>query len=263
MEFKYIEIEKTGQICILKLNRPDVLNALNIAMIEEIGLALEEIQKDPGIRGLILTGNGRAFAAGADLSSKAEKEKGSLTDRIVSNVAHAQAIYAKIENFEMPVIAAVNGYALGGGCELTMCCDIRIASEKAVFGMPEVGLGVIACYGGTQRLSMLIGIAKAKELLFTARKIDANEALQIGLVNKVVPESELMKETLLMMETITANAPIALKYTKKCANAWVADRNSRGIEMESSLIAVCTTTEDCVEGGRAFYEKRKPEFKNK
>lgn len=263
MEYKYIEIEKSGHICILKLNRPDVLNALNVGMIDEIGIALKEIQSDNNIRGLIITGNGRAFAAGADLSSKADAEIGSITDSVVQNVTHTQSIFTKIENFEMPVIAAVNGYALGGGCELTMCCDIRIASEKAIFGQPEVGLGVIACYGGTQRLSMLVGIAKAKELLYTARKIDAKEALQIGLVNKVVPENELMNDTFRMMESITANAPIALKYTKKCANACMLERNSRGIEMENSLIAVCTTTEDCVEGGRAFYEKRKPEFKNK
>lgn len=263
MDLQYLEYEGREQIGIIRLNRPEVLNALNLGMILELGRLLEEIQREGKLRGVIITGNGRAFAAGADLSSKTDQQALSPTDAVIGNATCAQRVYSQIENFDLPVIAAVNGYALGGGCELAMCCDIRIASEKAVFGQPEVGLGVIACYGGTQRLPALVGMAKAKEILFTARKVDAKEALEIGLVNKVTSEELLMTEAIAMMERIAANAPIAVKYTKKCVNAGISEKNGIGMDLEKQYLAICSTTEDCMEGGRAFFEKRKPEFKNK
>lgn len=262
MPYKTIRIEYLDKTAVLWLARPEVLNALNLEMIGEIRGALQEIGARTEIRGLVITGEGRAFAAGADLSAGPEAQTPSL-DRILEGVRFAQEIYGEIESFDLPVLAAVNGYALGGGCELALCCDLRIASEKAVFGQPEVGLGVIACYGGTQRLSMHVGLAKAKELLFTGGKLGAQEALQAGLVSQVVPEGELMAEALKLMDRITANAPIALKYTKRCINAWLADRNASGMEMEGVLVALCTTTQDCAEGGQAFKEKRKPVFQNK
>lgn len=264
MEYKNIIVEVRDHIAYITLNRPQAMNSLSIPLLRELSQALDELELRQEVLGLILTGSGKAFCAGADLTG----------DYVVSvaldplenckdKTRWIHGIFNKLENFSRPVIAAVNGYALGGGCEISLCCDIRIAGEKAVFGQPEVGLGVIACYGGPQRLPRLVGTGKAKELLYTAKKISAAEALEIGLINKVVPPEELLSEAKSMMESIIAQAPIAVKYTKVCVNRGLEMPLDYALELELNMVALCLNTNDCKEGIAAFREKRAPQFQNK
>lgn len=258
-ELKNIEFKLENGIAIVKMNRPKALNALNTETLQELNLLFETFALEDLVKGIILTGEGRGFVAGADIVQM--KDYKSLEGRSYANFA--QEVFNKIEAIEKPVIAAVNGYALGGGCELAMSCDLRIASEKAVFGQPEVKLGVIPCFGGTQRLPRLIGAGRAKELIFTGRNVRAEEALEIGLVNKVVEGENLISEAVGMMEGIIQMAPMAVGYAKVAINRGLDLDLRNALELEKDLAAITFGSEDKTEGMDAFLEKRDPIFKNR
>ena len=253
-------LEKKGNIAVATINRPKALNALNSQVLEDLDELIALVNADEEIRALVLTGAGeKAFVAGADIG-----EMSTLTP------AEGEAfgkkgndIFRKLETMPIPVIAAINGFALGGGCELSMSCDIRICSDTAVFGQPEVGLGITPGFSGTQRLPRRVGVAKAKELLFSGRMITAAEAEKIGLVNAVYPAEELMNATMEMAKSFTKNAPVAIKYVKASVDRGMQMDIDGGIALENELYAMCFATEDCKEGLTAFLEKRPAEFKNK
>ncbi|QQY79504.1 enoyl-CoA hydratase [Keratinibaculum paraultunense] len=259
MDFEHLLFEKKGNIGILSINRPDALNALNSNVLDELNEAVDIIAADEEVHILIITGEGRAFVAGADIGEM--KDMNILEARKFAE--NGLKVFRKIELMEKPVIAAVNGFALGGGCELSMCCDIRIASEKAKFGQPEVGLGIIPGFAGTQRLARLVGIGKAKELIFTSEMIDAKEAYEIGLVNKVVPAEKLMEVSMDMAEKIVKNGQIAVRFAKTAINRGIETDLETGMNIEKDLFALCFGTEDQKEGMKAFLEKRKPNYKLK
>lgn len=256
---QYIKIEKKGDIRILTVNKPDVLNALDKAVLAELDAAVDQIKEDPDVKALIITGAGRAFVAGADIAAQ------SVLDTRGGRAWGQQgsAIFRKIEILEVPTIAAVNGFALGGGCELALSCDLIIASEKAKFGQPEVTLGITPGFAGTQRLPRRIGAAKAKELIFTGEIIKAHEAEKIGLANKVVLPENLMTAAIEMAEKIIKNAPIAVKYSKVAINRGLDVDLDTGIAIENELFALCFATVDQQEGMSAFLEKKPPKFTNK
>jgi enoyl-CoA hydratase len=256
----YIKYEQRGFVGILTIDRQNALNALNGNVISELEQALDAIPMED-TRCLILTGAGeKSFVAGADIGemsqlTKAEGEKFGK---------RGNDVFRKIETLPLPVIAAVNGFALGGGCELAMACDIRIASENAVFAQPEVTLGITAGFGGTQRLPRIVGLGKAKELLFTASKVKAEEALRLGLVNAVYPLSQLMDECIKMAEKIAQNAPIAIRGTKKAINEGMQLDMDSAIDIEAEVFGSCFDTQDQKNAMRAFIEKSKPApFENK
>lgn len=259
MDFNNLLFKKDGNIGILSVNRPEALNALNSQVLRELDEAIDIIENDEDIHILILTGEGRAFAAGADIGEM--KDLNSEEARQFAKLG--SGAFRKIELMEKPVIAAVNGFALGGGCELSMCCDIRIASEKAKFGQPEVGLGIIPGFSGTQRLSRLVGVGKAKELIFTTDMIDANEAYRIGLVNKVVPKDELMEEALKLANVILSKGQLAVRLAKTSINRGAETDIETGMAIERDLFGLCFATSDQKEGMGAFLEKRKPNYKLK
>lgn len=251
--------KKEGNIGILAINRPDALNALNSSVLEELSQAIDMINKDNDIHVLILTGEGRAFVAGADIG-----EMKGMTPMEARDFAElGLSLFRRIELMEKPVIAAVNGFALGGGCELSMCCDIRIASEKAKFGQPEVGLGITPGFAGTQRLSRLVGMGRAKELIFTCDIIGAEEAHRIGLANKVVAVDELMDTAMEMAKKILEKSQLAVRYSKTAINRGVETDLDTGMSIEKDLFGLCFATEDQKEGMAAFLEKRKPDYKLK
>ena len=237
---------------ILKIARPQALNALNIQVLEELEKALDSILLWKP-RCLVVTGEGkRAFAAGADIG-----QMSGLSRRAAFAFGKkGKEVFRKLEAFPAPVIGAVNGYALGGGCELALCCDIRICSENAVFGQPEVGLGIIPGFGGTQRLSRLIGTARAKEMIFTGENIDASAALKMGLVNAVYPLEELEKEADLLAERIVKNSHAAVKNSKKAIDQGMEMSLADGLENENNLFADCFEKQDQIERMQAFLEKR-------
>lgn len=259
MNFNNLTLEKKENVAILKINRPKALNALNTDTLLELDNAIDVLDKDQDVNVIVLSGEGKAFVAGADILEMKEKtaSEGREFGKLGSDV------FRKIEIMEKPVIAAVNGFALGGGCELSMACDIRIASEKAKFGQPEVGLGITPGFSGTQRLSRLVGTAKAKELIFTGDMVDANTAEKIGLVNQVVSKEDLMNSALEMAEKISSKAQLAVRYSKAAINRGIETDIETGIEIEKDLFGLCFSTEDQKEGMNAFIEKRKPNFKNK
>ncbi|MGL6105644.1 enoyl-CoA hydratase/isomerase family protein [Romboutsia sp.] len=263
MNYENILVKIEDNIVIVTLNRPKVMNTINDALKNELNHIFEELKTNRSILGIIITGEGKTFCAGNDNSSTSKKGSGNAFERLRDNVEDVHRIFNKIENFERPVIAAINGYALGGGCELALCCDIRIASSKAVFGLPEVTLGVIPCYGGLQRLPRLIGTGKAKELIYTGKHIKAEEAKEIGLVNRVVEPEELLVEAKKLMKEIVQRAPIAVKYAKLAINKGSQMSLEHALELEKDLITICSGTDDAREGGMAFFEKRAPQFKNK
>lgn len=248
--------EKTGYVFI---SRPDALNALNDELIEELRDIFEKIDADDGIRAVIITGKGKAFAAGADIAQMRAMTAGEGRDMAI----RGQKVMELIENSSKPVIAAINGYALGGGNELAMACDIRIASENAKFGQPEVGLGIIPGYGGTQRLPRLVGKGMAKKLLMTGDIISAEEALDIGLVDEVVPKDELMNAAKDLAERIKRNAPIAVKLVKSAVNSGMNTDLKSAIQLEAEAFAGAFMSDDRIEGMSAFLEKREADFKNK
>ena len=247
-------------ILTITINRPDKLNALNKTVIEELSNAIDEVINNPEIRSAIITGAGpKAFVAGADITEF-------LTLDAAGGKALAQKgqdmVFTKIENAPKPIVAAVNGFALGGGCELAMACHFRLAGENAKFGQPEVNLGLIPGYGGTQRLVHLIGKGKAMELLMSAHMIDANEAKQLGLVNYVTTSETLLDHTKKILEIINSKAPLAVAACIKSVNA-VFDETKNGYQTEIDAFGECFVTEDMKEGTTAFLEKRKAEFKGK
>lgn len=259
MDWENVLLKKEGNVGILSINRPDVLNALNSKVLEELEDAILKIKEDEEIYVIIITGEGRAFVAGADISEM--KNMNSMEARKFSQ--KGMEIFRKIELMEKPVIAAVNGFALGGGCELAMCCDIRIASKKAKFGQPEVGLGITPGFAGTQRLSRLIGIGRAKELIFTTDMIDAKEAYRIGLVNKVVEKDRLMDIAMEMANKIASKGQLAVRYAKTAINRGIETDIDTGMAIEREVFGLCFATEDQKEGMRAFLEKDSPNYKLK
>ena len=259
LSWNNILLKKEGNVGILTIDREKALNALNIQVLKELDEAIDQVNSDESIHVLIITGKGKAFVAGADISEM--KDLNQLEGREFG--ALGINTFRKIELMEKPVIAMVNGYALGGGCELALSCDIRIASEKAVFGQPEVGLGITPGFSGTQRLPRLVGIAKAKELIFTANNIRADEALEIGLVNKIVNKDELLESTMEMAKKIASNAQLAVRYSKNAINRGIETDIETGISLEKEYFGLCFASEDQKEGMSAFLNKRKPEFKLK
>ena len=248
-----------NNVLTITINRPDKLNALNNAVFTELNNVLNEIEKNAEIKSVIITGAGsKAFVAGADISEFSDYDK----EQAIALAKRGQEIYFRIERSNKPIIAAVNGFALGGGCELSMACHFRIASENAKFGQPEVNLGLIPGYGGTQRLVQLIGKGRALELLMSANMIDANTALQYGLVNYVVKQDELLSKARSVLETINNKAPIAVAACIKTVNA-VFDETMNGFDVEINEFGNCFDTEDMKEGVKAFLEKRKAVFNGK
>ena len=258
MEFITYEVE--GQIGLITINRPKALNALNSAVLDELDKTLDAVDQE-AIRCLILTGAGeKSFVAGADIGemSTLTKAEGEAFGKKGNDV------FRKLETFPIPVIAAVNGFALGGGCEISMSCDIRICSENAVFGQPEVGLGITPGFGGTQRLARIVGTGKAKEMIYGARNIKAEEAYRIGLVNNVYPAEELMPAAKKLASTIARNAPIAVRNCKRAINEGIQVDMDQAIVIEEKLFGSCFETCDQKEGMNAFLEKRKVDaFLNK
>lgn len=261
MELKNIILEKEGKIAIVTINRPKALNALNSDTLTELDYVLDQIENNDEVLAVILTGAGeKSFVAGADISEM--KDKNVIEGRKFGILGNK--VFRRLELLEKPVIAAVNGFALGGGCEISMACDIRIASSNARFGQPEVGLGITPGFGGTQRLARLVGMGMAKQLIFTAKNIKADEALRIGLVNKVVEPGELMDAAKELANTIANNAPIAVKLSKQAINRGIQCDIDTALSFESEAFGECFSTEDQKDAMTAFVEKRKPEgFKNR
>ncbi len=251
-----IVFEKKGAVAIAAIDRPKALNALNSAVLDELDALLDAVRADEEIRVLILTGGGeKAFVAGADIGemSNLTKAEGEAFGK------RGNDVFLKLETLPVPTIAAVNGYALGGGCELSMACDIRLCSETAVFGQPETGLGITPGFGGTQRLARLIGPGMAKQLIYSAKNIKADEALRIGLVNAVYPPEELMPAAEKLAETIARNAPIAVRACKKAINEGLELPTDEAVALEETLFGSCFETADQKEGMGAFLEKRRHE----
>lgn len=256
--YNFLKIENNGAICTLTISAPKSLNALNSAILNEMNDALDNLPQ--GCRCLIITGEGeKSFVAGADISemSTLNEQQGYEFGK------RGAAVFRKIETLNIPVIAAVNGFALGGGCELAMACDIRICSANAKFGQPEVGLGIIPGFSGTYRLAKLIGMGMAKQLIYTAKVIKSDEALRIGLVNAVYEQAELMNEAMKLAESICANAPVAVAYAKKCINEEYDLAADEAIDFESRMFGKCFVTEDQKNGMAAFLNKGKCEFQGK
>jgi enoyl-CoA hydratase len=260
MDYKNLLYEKDNGIGIVTINRPKVLNAVNPEVFVEITDLFNKIEDDPEVRVVILTGSGdKAFISGADIANMQPRNAIEILEFQKLGKKAADAVV----NLSKPVIAAVNGYALGGGCEFAMYCDIRIASDNAKFGQLEITVGIMPGSGGTQRLLRLVGIAKAKEMVFTGNIIDANTALSMGLVNKVVPADKLMDEAKQMARTIISRSGIALYYAKKALNMGADMGLTAGLEFEERCFTLCFATEDQKEGMKAFLEKRKPVYKNR
>ena len=257
--YQTIRYEKNEGIGIATINRPEALNALNGVVISELEQLITEVEKDAELRVFILTGEGRSFVAGADIGEQCPMDltAGRNWGR------RGSALFRRIEKLEIPTIAAVNGFALGGGCEIAMSCDIILASEKAKFGQPEVGLGITPGFSGTQRLPRRVGTAKAKELIFSGKMIKADEAKEIGLVNAVYPAEELMNGAIEMAKSFAKNAPIAVKYSKACIDRGMQMDIDDGIAVENELFGMCFATADQKEGMTAFLEKRAATFQNK
>jgi enoyl-CoA hydratase/carnithine racemase len=260
MTFSNILFEKKNSIAYVTVNRPKVLNALNMATMEELRTAFHEIKCDVAVRVVILTGSGeKAFIAGADISELAKHDAVSGKEY----THRGQSVLNLIENLGKPVIACINGFALGGGCEIAMACTMRLASEAAKLGQPEVKLGIIPGYGGTQRLPRLIGKGIAMQLLLTGEMISAQEAHRIGLVNEVTTPSELISRAEAIAQKIIANGPLAVRYTMEAVNKGTETPLAEGLYIEAVLFGAACATEDKKEGTTAFLEKRQAQFKGK
>ncbi|MBU5485321.1 short-chain-enoyl-CoA hydratase [Clostridium sp. MSJ-11] len=259
MEFNNVLLEKDGNIAVVTINRPNALNALNSETLKELDIIIDNLADDEEVLAVILTGAGKAFVAGADITEM--KDLNTVQGRRFGLLGNK--VFRKLETLEKPVIAAVNGFALGGGCEISMACDIRIASQKAKFGQPEVGLGITPGFGGTQRLPRLVGASMAKQLIFTGEIIGAEEALRVGLVNKIVEPEKLMDEAKEMAKKIAGNAPIAVRLCKAAINRGIQCDIDTGIAYEAEVFGECFSTEDQKEGMTAFVEKRDKCFKNR
>ena len=257
VSYETIKFEKKNGIAFVTINRPKALNALNAKALDELEAVFKKIASDEEIYGVILTGEGeKAFVAGADISEIQKLDP--LSGRNFAK--RGQKLFLSIENLGKPVIAAVNGFALGGGCELAMACTMRIASENARFGQPEVKLGVIPGYGGTQRLPRLVGKGRALELLLTGRMVDPNEALSMGLVNRVVPAEKLLEEAEGLLQVIHKNSPLACSLCIDAVNRGFDLPLEEGLRLEADLFGTSTGSKDMKEGTSAFLEKRKPNW---
>lgn len=256
-----LDIDIERGVAVLTINRADKLNALNHAILEELDAALDEVADTNSVRALVITGaGGKAFVAGADIgeiSALTDQESGRDFARL------GQAVFTKIEQMTIPVIMAINGYALGGGCELALCGDIRLASETAQMGQPEVNLGVIPGYGGTQRLARIIGRDRAKGLIFTGERVGAEDALRLGLVDRIIPAAQLMDEAVSLALTLAAKAPRAIALAKMAINDGVNLPLDEALELEAELFGQAADTADRREGAAAFLEKRQPRWSGK
>ena len=261
MSYETLIYEKEGGIAVVVLNRPKQLNALSLRMKEELGVVFDVMDKDEEVKVAILTGGERAFCAGADIKERSTMQMTQAQFYFERRKSHE--FYCKIENCEKPVIAAIGGVAVGGGCELALVCDLRIASESARFGLPEVKIGMIPAAGGTQRLPRLIGAARAKELLYTGESIDAQEAYRIGLVNKVVPVERLIEEAKSLAGKLADYPPLSIKFVKRAVNTGMQLDLVSALDYEAHIAAMLGTSEDRIEGFKAFVEKRKPVFKGR
>ena len=256
--YEVLDVKTEEGICIITINRPDKLNALNKTVLDELDKAVDEVYNDDSISCCIITGSGsKAFVAGADIS----EFKGLNKDQAISLAQRGQDIFSKIENCPKPIVAAVNGFALGGGCELALACHFIYASENAKFGQPEVNLGLIPGYGGTQRLTQVIGRNRSMELLMSGNMLTAKEASEAGMVNKVVSQEELIPKTKEILATIKSKAPLAVAGVIECVNNF--DHKKPGYDFEVKKFGDCFVTEDMKEGTSAFLEKRKPAFKGR
>lgn len=254
-----ILIERRGRVALITINRPDKLNALNIRTREELSDALGALRAEDEIRVVVLTGAGeKAFVAGADITEFAGRT--ALEQRAVMR---ARSIFTSAEDFPKPLIAMINGFCLGGGCELALACDLRVASERARFGQPEINLGIIPGGGGTQRLTRLVGEGRAMQMILTGEMIDALEAYRIGLVNEVYPPAELEAKTIELANRIAEKSPVALAMAKASVKNAARLNLREGLDHEIDLFALCFASEDKEEGVRAFLEKRKPDFKGR
>ena len=247
------------QIGIIKINRPQALNALNIETIHELNDIVHQWSREDDIKVIIITGEGKSFVAGADIAEMKDMTR----QQAIDFSEMGQRVFSLIESQEKPVIAAVNGFALGGGCELAMACDIRIASDKAKLGQPEVNLGVIPGFAGTQRLARMVGTAKAKELIFTADMIDAQTALAIGLVNQVVPVENLMNAVMEIAKKIASKGPAAIKLAKRVISRGIETDFATGSSFEVEAFGECFASGEAKEGMSAFLEKRAPKWSQK
>ena len=260
MSYENIVFEKKSSIAYVTINRPKVLNALNMATMEDLRSAFAAIKDDKEIRVVILTGSGeKAFVAGADIAELSKHDAVSAKEY----THRGQSVLDLIENLGKPVIACINGFALGGGCEIALACTFRLASENAKLGQPEVKLGLIPGYGGTQRLPRLVGKGIAMQLLLAGEMINAQEALRIGLVNEVVAAAELIPRAEALAQKIVANAPLAVQYAMEAVNKGMEMSLSEGLYIEATLFGLCCATEDKNEGTKAFLEKRLAQFKGK
>jgi enoyl-CoA hydratase len=260
MSYQNLLIDKRDGVAIVTINRPDKLNALNDKVMEELDSAFAALGSDPAVRGVVLTGAGeKAFVAGADIAELATQSPVEGQQRS----SRGQRILDRIENLGKPVVAAVNGFALGGGCELAMACHVRVASENAKLGTPEVTLGIMCGYGGTQRLPRLVGKGRALEMLLTGEKVDAPEALRIGLVNRVVAKDKLLGEAEALLRRMLANGPLSLRFTMEAVNAGLEMPLEEAQYLEATLFGLICTTEDMKEGTKAFIEKRPAKFQGK
>jgi enoyl-CoA hydratase len=261
MSYETIIYTREDETAIVTLNRPENLNALTVKLKQELSEAFEMIAGDDGVKGVLITGAGKAFCAGSDIRERSQMHM--TSPQFYFSQKRTTELFERIAEFPKPVIAAVNGSAMGGGCELCLACDLRVASEKAIFGLPEVKIGIMPAGGGTQRLPRVIGMTKAKELLLTGDIIDAHEAYRIGLVNRVAPTDSLMEEAKKLLGKIVCNPPLSVKFIKRAVNVGMQLDIHSGVDYETQCAAVLIETEYRAEGFQAFLEKRKPQYKGR